>query len=328
MEPEITAASSLDVRDLLVWLIFRKQEKKNTKTGGSKREKMSVSQRFSDESKTSIVKITIDSQHSVNFPTDNPHTYVKWLPTPIKGVNAMSVDSVVIPNTWSCIDPVFHNTSLIVTYNSGAGSNTVVVDLNTSSEPIYTGADLAVYLKTRLDADTGIVWVVTFNPSRGTFTIAPADGITVWRFERFTGMDTDFNKVYTLIGFAQKINNMSFTVTHQSHHIDLQPLHVIHIDFGKGWHQCYNDATNVSTQAIISLDENPSTYNVWTNKKFAKQLFFFNAAETTIDVLKIRLLTPSGEPVPFKGGHWTMTLSAEVITGTFGNYASPLLYMQ
>ncbi len=291
---------------------------------------MSVAQRFSDLSKTTIVKITIDSQHSVNFPSHNPHTYSKRLPTPIKGVNSMSVDSVVIPNTWSCIDTVFDNTSLIVTYDSGAGANTTVVDLNTSSEPIYTGTDVAAYLKTRLDIDTGIVWVVTFNSSRGTFTIAPADGITVWRFEKWNVMDAsrNRNKVYTLIGFAQKIDNMSFSVTHQSHHIDLQPLHVIHVDFGKGWHQCYNDTTNISTQAIISLDENPSTYNVWTNKKFAKQLFFFNAAETTIDQLNIRLLTPSGEPVPFRGGHWTMTLSAEVITGTFGNYASPLLYMQ
>lgn len=289
---------------------------------------MSVSQRFSDESKTSIIKITIDSQNSINFPSNNPHSYFRRLPTPIKGVNAMSVDSVVIPNTWSCIDHVFQNDELIVTYDSGAGANTAVVDLATSSEPIYTGADLAAYLKTRLDADTTIVWTVTFNPTRGTFTITPADGVTVWRFELFSGMNSEKNKVYTLIGFAQKVTGMSFSVTHQSQHIDLQPLHVIHIDFGKGWHQCYNDKTNVSTQAVISLDENPSTYNVWTNKNFAKQLFFFNAAETTIDTLNIKLLTPSGDPVPFRGGHWTMTLSAEVITGTFGNYASPFLYMQ
>lgn len=295
---------------------------------------MSVSQRFSHHTSDSIIKLTIDSQNSDDFPSKNPHSYSKRLPNPIKAVNAISIDSIVIPNTWSCVDRSFYNTHLVVELRDGLGvTSQHPLTLEDTGYPITTGAGLATRLQARLISSTPILWTVTFDTNSGYLLVQITDPDPGWDF-RFVPFDVSIpqekikNNVYTLLGFAQKVIGQTFAREHLGFHVDLQPLHAIHLDFGKGWHQCYNDLTNTGTQAIISLDENASHYNVWTNKDFAKQLFFFNPSETTLDTLTVRLLTPTGDPVPFRGGHWTMTLSVDVISGHFGTFASPLLYQQ
>lgn len=328
----MTAASSRVVRDRLARLIFQSWEKKIPFFFFG--QNMSVSQRFSHRDSDSIIKLTIDSQNSDEFPSKNPHTYTKRLPNPIKAVNAISIDSIVIPNTWSVIDKSFYNEYIRVELRDGFNvTSQYDVWLEDTGYPVTTGARLATRLQDRLNADTPIVWTVTFDTESGYLLFQITDPDPGWTF-RFLPFDVSTprekirNNVYTLIGFSQKIIGQTFSRDHLGYHVDLQPLHVIHLDFGKGWHQCFNDLTNTGTQAIISLDENASHYNVWTNKDFAKQLFFFNPSETTLDTLTVRLLTPTGEPVPFRGGHWTMTLSVDVISGHFGTHASPLLYQQ
>lgn len=291
---------------------------------------MSLFDRQTSDHAISVLHVQSDS--SSTFLEKEEHVYNVYIKPQFQGVKSLSLTSASIPHTWPAIDRHFYNNSFILTLFNGAFETDYTIEFdNDDTQGIVTSSHLTTQLTTILNNATlgqGATWTISVDPDRVSLTIQVFPAGFQWRFKPWGNSQNRKNRVYETLGFSRKILTMVNQNTHTGNHIDLNPLHCIFIHIDYVSNKVFCDGEKTTACMLIPIVGSHSDIERYSSQVFPKNVAFSQPSQFTLDNLFIRLTTPFGTPIPFRGGRWTATFSVEFISSAENLSAHPLQYIQ